>query len=45
MTICTSNLMNWNIYFKRINCDLGQKVVRGDPSVIAEEKVRHLVAS
>ena len=33
MTIYTSNLINWNIYFKCINCDLGQKVVRGDPSV------------
>src|SRR5437588_12808596 len=50
MTICTSNLINWNIYFKCINCDLGQKVVRGDPSVSheicmhLEEKVLHLVA-
>ena len=50
MTICTSNLINWNIYFKCINCDLGQKVVRGDPSVSPkictrqEEKVLHLVA-
>ena len=49
MAICTSNLINWNIYFKRINCDLGQKVVRGDPSLShkistnLEEKVLHLV--
>ena len=53
MTICTSNLINWNIYFKCINCDLGQKVVRGDPFVNynlkicthLEEKVLNLVAS
>ena len=52
MTICTSNLINWNVYFKCINCDLGQKVVRGDPSVSLsytigthlEEEVLHLVA-
>ena len=51
MTICTSNLTNWNVYFKCINCDLGQKVVREDPSVSLshmidthlEEKVLHLV--
>ena len=51
MTICTGNLINWNIYFKRINCDLGQKVVRGDPSVNykicthLEERVLNLVVS
>src|SRR5207302_6812983 len=45
-----STLINWNLYFKCINCDLGQKVVRGDPSVShkicthQEEKVLHLVA-
>ena len=50
MNICTSNLINWNIYFKCINCDLRQKVVRGDPSVShkidkhLEKKVLHLVA-
>src|SRR5437588_8106152 len=50
MTIYTSNLINWNIYFKCINCDLGQKVVRGDPSanykigIHLEDKVLHLVA-
>ena len=50
MTTCTSNWINWNIYFKCINCDLGQKVVRGDPSVshkiymYLEEKVLSLVA-
>src|SRR5437899_890591 len=50
MTICTSNLINWNIYFKCINCDLGQKVVRGNSSVSdkigtrLEDKVLYLVA-
>ena len=50
MNLCTSNLVNWNIYFKCINCDPGQKDVRGDPSVShkicthQEEKVLHLVA-
>src|SRR5437588_9956321 len=36
MAICTSNLINWKISFKFINCDpfncdLGQRVVKGGP--------------